>query len=65
MTALELKTRKIGAYIARKYDASILSQYQACKELLFRGRELSKVLGTTRLPSLKVSDVARYIALHT
>ena len=65
MTALELKTRKLAAYIARKYDASMLSQYQACKELLFRGTELSKVLGTTQLPSLKVSDVARYIALHT
>ena len=65
MTALELKTRKIAAYIARKYDASILSQYQACKELLFRGKELRKVLGTAQLPSLNVSDVARYIALHT
>jgi len=65
MTALELNTRKLAAYIARKYDASILSQYQACKELLFRGKELSKVLGTTKLPSLNVKDVARYITLHT
>ncbi len=64
-TALELKVRKIAAYLLRKYDTSVLSQYQVCKELLFRGKELGAVLGTSKLPTTKVKDVATYIVLHT
>jgi len=63
--ALDRRVVRVSAYLRRKYDTDRLTNYQACKELRFRGRELGEVLFSPALPSLKIVDVARYIVLHT
>ena len=63
--ALDHRIIRVSAYLHRKYDGNKLSNYQACRELRLRGRELGEILYSPVLPSLNITDVARYIVLHT
>jgi len=65
MAVLKKETNKIRAYLAKKHGTRTLGTIDACKELGLRGSELDKVLGTAKLPDLKLENLARFIVLHT
>ena len=56
----------IRRYLLKRYNSLQLTTKQAFDELcLDKGRELNKLLHTSKLNSLGVTDIARYIVLHT
>lgn len=61
------QVNKLKRYLLKKHNALRLTTKQAFDEIgtFKRGRELGEVLNTKRLPSLGISDIARYIVLYT
>jgi hypothetical protein len=62
---LEIKEKKNSLF--RKYSKKTLTNKQAFDAIgtFKRGRELGAVLNTCLLPTLGISDIARYIVLYT
>lgn len=58
---------KVRDYLRKKHNTLILGVKQAFDEMgcFERGRDLEKELGTDKLPSLGITDIARYIVLYT
>lgn len=64
---LSYQEGRVRRYLLEKYGSLSLSMKQAFDEIgIFKnGTELGNMLNTTRLPSLSISDIARYIVLYT
>ena len=63
--SIEKRITKIRDYIYKRYKKLSLTTKQAFDEIGFnRGQELGAVLNTDLLPTLSISDVARYIVLY-
>jgi len=58
---------KVKAYLLKKHKSLRLTNKQAFDEIgtFERGKDLGKAIGSGLLPSTGVTDVARYIVLHT